>query len=62
MRQVVYGTQTECREKMKRAVSQHGNKLKWFKASRTEHKEHAKMLGFDMKKNTVSYWANDFGY
>ncbi len=31
MRQVVYGTKTECREKMKRAVSQHGNKLKWFK-------------------------------
>ena len=62
MRQVVFGTESACKEKMKTAVSQHGNTLKWWKASKAEHAEHAKVFGFNPKKNPVSYWANDFGY
>lgn len=62
MRQVVYGTEKECKAKMANAVSQHGKPLKWWKASKAEHKEHAKVFGFDARAIPVSYWANDFGY
>lgn len=55
MRQVVWGTETECKAKIKK----YGSPLKWFKASKAEHKEHAKVFGFDAKEAPVSYWANE---
>ena len=56
MRQVVWGTERECKAKIKK----YGSPLKWFKASKAEHKEHAKVFGFDAKETPVSYWANEF--
>lgn len=55
MRYVFWGTETECKAKIKK----YNSMLKWFKASKAEHKEHAKVFGFDAKENPVSYWANE---